>query len=294
MSFTLSASAKKTVASLLDQYLLETNLPPKVGSKPLFIDGLACGWVHPDAVLALEGMQGIALNTDSIHVLKATYSAHLPPSTSPQHSNSASQTPDLHAFEPLNTLLAKIALRLKEAGCCVAWRNELLDVWAGETSIAAIERGVVRPLGITTRAVHLHARNAAGALWVARRALNKATDPGLWDTLVGGLVGYGEPDDLALVRETDEEAGLSPEDIEHRTPIRQITIMKRQLPEGYQIERVLTSECVLADHCIPANKDGEVMHIQCIEPAEVVEMLLAKAFTTEATIVIAEDLVRRG
>jgi ADP-ribose pyrophosphatase YjhB (NUDIX family) len=108
------------------------------------------------------------------------------------------------------------------------------------------------------------------------------------------LVGYGEPDDLALVRETEEEAGLFANQIKHRTPIRQITVMKRQLPEGYQIERVLSSECVLADDCMPTNQDGEVMHIQCIEPSEIVDMLHAKAFTTEATIVIAEDLVRRG
>ncbi len=270
MSLALSVAAKNSVKFLLDQYLLATKLPPKLGSKQLLIGGFACGWVHPEAALALAGLKCIQIHDESVEVL-APAKQHL-----------------------LNEILSDVALSLNEAGCCVTWRNELLDVWAGDVSIAAIERGVVRPLGLTTRAVHLHARNTAGALWVARRALNKATDPGLWDTLVGGLVGYGEPDDLALVRETDEEAGLSPEQIKDRTPIRQIAVMQRQLPEGYQIERVLTSECVLADDCIPANKDGEVMHIQCIKPAEVLDMLLAKAFTTEATIVIAEDLVRRG
>ena len=282
MSLTLSKTAHKSVETLLNRFLLDTNLPPQSGSKPFFIAGFACGWVHPQAVLALNGLEGLRMNNDSIEV----------------SCNTAKQSTlvnsSFNQHESLNALLAKVALRLKEAGCCVAWRNELLDVWADEVSIAAIERGVVRPLGLTTRAVHLHARNAAGSLWVARRALNKPTDPGLWDTLVGGLVGYGEPDDLALVRETEEEAGLFANQIKHRTPIRQITVMKRQLPEGYQIERVLSSECVLADDCMPINQDGEVMHIQCIEPSEIVDMLHAKAFTTEATIVIAEDLVRRG
>jgi ADP-ribose pyrophosphatase YjhB (NUDIX family) len=282
MPLTLSKTAQKSIETLLNRFLLDTNLPPHSGSKPFFIAGLACGWVHPQAVLALNGLEGLRVNDDSIEVsCNTTKPSTLLNSSFNQH-------------ESLNALLAKVALRLKEAGCCVAWRNELLDVWADEVSIAAIERGVVRPLGLTTRAVHLHARNAAGCLWVARRALNKPTDPGLWDTLVGGLVGYGEPDDLALVRETEEEAGLFANQIKHRTPIRQITVMKRQLPEGYQIERVLSSECVLADDCMPTNQDGEVMHIQCIEPSEIVDMLHAKAFTTEATIVIAEDLVRRG
>lgn len=271
MSLALSTAAKNSVKSLLDQYLFATKLPPKAGSKQLFIRGLACGWAHPEAVLALNGLKSIRIHDESVEVLAPS-----------------------KQLNALNNVLAEVALHLNEAGCCLTWRNELLDVWAGDVSIAAIERGVVRPLGLTTRAVHLNARNAAGALWVARRALNKATDPGLWDTLVGGLVGYGESDDLALVRETDEEAGLSAEQIKDRTPIRQIAVMQRQLPEGYQIERVLTSECVLADDCVPVNKDGEVMHIQCIKPVEVLDMLLAKAFTTEATIVIAEDMVRRG
>lgn len=282
MSLTLSKTAQKSVETLLTRFLLDTNLPPQSGSKLFIIAGLACGWVHPQAVLALTGLEGLRVNDDSIEVSYNT-------TNQSTHLNSS-----FNQHESLNTLLANVALRLKEAGCCVAWRNELLDVWADEVSIAAIERGVVRPLGLTTRAVHLHARNAAGSLWVARRALNKPTDPGLWDTLVGGLVGYGEPDDLALVRETEEEAGLFADQIKHRTPIRQITVMQRQLPEGYQIERVLSSECVLADDCMPINQDGEVMHIQCIEPSEIVDMLHAKAFTTEATIVIAEDLVRRG
>ena len=97
-----------------------------------------------------------------------------------------------------------------------------------------------------------------------------------------------------FIKSWQKSGGLSPEQIKDRTPIRQIAVMQRQLPEGYQVERVLTSECVLADDCVPVNKDGEVMHIRCIEPVEVLDMLLAKAFTTEATIVIAEDLVRRG
>jgi ADP-ribose pyrophosphatase YjhB (NUDIX family) len=294
MTFTLSKTAQQSVKTLLDRCLLDTNLPPQIGSKPLYIANLACGWVHPQAVLALNGLEGVRINDNSV-VVSCDMS---------NQTNEAKQANPMNLVNPnvghikqqesLNALLANVALRLKEAGCCVAWRNELLDVWADDQSIAAIERGVVRPLGLTTRAVHLHARHSSGSLWVAQRALNKPTDPGMWDTLVGGLVGYGESDDLALVRETEEEAGLSPEQIKYRTPIRQITVMQRQLPEGYQIERVLSSECVLADDCMPANQDGEVIHIRCIKPSEIVDMLHAKAFTTEATIVIAEDLVRRG
>jgi len=68
----------------------------------------------------------------------------------------------------------------------------------------------------------------------------------------------------------------------------------RRIPEGYQVEEVLTCECILPAHAIPANRDGEVMEIQQLPPAKVLEMLQAGAFTIEASIVITEDLLRRS
>jgi isopentenyldiphosphate isomerase len=203
---------------------------------------------------------------------------------------------------PLDDCLAEIALALKAAGCTPGWRNELLDVWSMPTEqdntpgnrVGAIERGVMRALGLTTRAVHLSGWSTDNRLWVARRSLTKATDPGMWDTLVGGLVGNLEDADFALVRESDEEAGLDAPDIVARTPLRTIAHMRRQLPEGFQTEAVLTCECVLADHVTPKNRDGEVMEIQLLEIETVYHMLKEDAFTLEASIVITEDLWRRA
>jgi len=199
----------------------------------------------------------------------------------------------LAAGSTLTAELAKLAIRLYEEGCIPKWRDELLDVWCGNNVVGAIERGVVRPLGLLTRAVHLNAWSARGELWVARRALNKPTDPGMWDTLVGGLVGHHEPDDLALVRETQEEAGLSEADIAGRGPIRSIYRMQRRVDEGFQYEEVLTTDCVLADDAAPQNQDGEVMEIVCLPVADIETMLLDGAFTLEASIVIAESLLDR-
>ena len=197
----------------------------------------------------------------------------------------------------LNALLATIAHTLRQAGKTPGWRNELLDVLpnvAGGEPIAVIERGVMRPLGLITQAVHLSGWSEDGKLWVARRSLTKATDPGMWDTLVGGLVSAGEPAELALERESDEEAGLDPIDIQSRTPLRKIARMQRQIPEGYQCEEVLTCECVLTNGTIPKNRDGEVMEIDCFTPARIYEMLQAGDFTLEASIVLTEDLWRRA
>ena len=266
---------RKRLADLLEH----TQQTSHAGSLPFVISGHACGVIYPPAAQILRQAFPDKVAYDTFA---------LGPTQTREH---------------LNAELMAVAHCLYEQGCLPKWRDELLDVWlvsasdsasdSAWTSIGAIERGAVRALGLGTRAVDLNAWSPSGDLWVARRAIDKATDPGMWDTLVGGLVGYEEGDDLALVRESDEEAGLDEPTIVHRTPIRCVTRMQRRLPEGYQCEQVLTSECVLAAEVVPANRDGEVMTIACLPVSEVSEMLLDDAFTVEASIVILDALLNR-
>ncbi len=272
LSISLPTEALQTLLERLIQQAQQSAHP---GSKRLRIAGHLCGWVFPKAATALAGLPGISFSATEVDI-------------------GASLSPGL----ALDQLLAVVAVTLRAAGCAPGWRNELLDVWADPAEqplrLGAIERGVMRPLGLITRAVHLNAWSAEGGLWVARRALTKATDPGMWDTLVGGLIGSEEDIELALIRETDEEAGLEASDIAHRTALHAITRMNRRIPEGLQVEDVLTCECVLPAHITPKNRDGEVMEIKCLAPETVFEMLQTGAFTVEASIVIAEDLLRRS
>jgi len=271
--------SRQSLLPLMNGFLDRAAQTPLAASLPLFIGGNRCGWLFPGAAQALSGVSGVQLTANSAH-----FGENLP------------------AGAPLDDHLAEIALKLKAAGCAPGWRNELLDVWALDEKqinnptkrVGAIERGVMRPLGLLTKAVHLSGWSEDGRLWVARRALTKATDPGMWDTLVGGLVGNFENPDLALVRESDEEAGLDAPDIVTRTPLRTIAHMKRRLPEGFQLEAVLTCECVLAPHVKPSNRDGEVMEIQLLDTETLYTLLKGDAFTLEASIVITEDLMQRA
>lgn len=270
-----------SLQQLLADLLSRANQPPQAESLPLFIAGQRCGWLFAKAAQALKGLKHVEISHDSAHIGQLV-------SSGPE----------------LNALLATVATTLRQAGCAPGWRNELLDVWPeqplGSASsldsqpLGAIERGVVRPLGLLTRAVHLSGWSTNGHLWVARRSLTKATDPGMWDTLVGGLISSQEDIQVGLVRESDEEAGLEAQDIAARTPLRTIARMLRQVPEGYQVEDVLTCECVLPAHAIPKNRDGEVMEIQLMAPVTIFNMLIQGAFTLEASIVLAEDLLRRA
>ena len=56
--------------------------------------------------------------------------------------------------------------------------------------------------------VHLHLFDLSGKLYLQKRAMSKDTNPGLWDTSVGGHVGAGETAADALVREAREELAI--------------------------------------------------------------------------------------
>ena len=82
--------------------------------------------------------------------------------------------------------------------------------WNAE-QLCVVDRNAAPYFGVTSVGVHLHCycRTEAGLqLWVAQRALDKSTYPGLWDPTVAG----GQPAHLGLrenmIKEAGEEAGI--------------------------------------------------------------------------------------
>src|SRR5690554_6127207 len=178
-------------------------LPP-AGSRPLTVNGRVAGWITSKATSHLSGLPGVHIEAEAVHI-----------SAAPRDRLS------------LNAVLARLADALKDTGCLRGWRNELLDVFGEGRRLAVIERAAMRPLGLLTKAVHLNAWTPDGKIWVARRALDKHTDPGMWDTLVGGLAVSGESLETSLLREREEEAGLTPDQLALRSPLRTMLRMHR-------------------------------------------------------------------
>jgi len=240
------------------------HLPPS-GSRPLTVSGRVSGWITSRATRALVEAPGVSVLDEAVCV------------------SAAGQR------RPMNLVLENIAYTLKEAGCLRGWRGELLDVIGEGRRLGAIERVALRPLGLLTRAVHLNAWTPQGKLWIALRSSSKATDPGMWDTLVGGLAVAGESLDASLLRESNEEAGLEPDDLKDRSPLRTILRMHRRLPEGYQVEDVLVSDCVLDESVSLRNLDGEVDEFRAVSVDEALGLMHEGRFTVEAELVVLDS-----
>lgn len=190
--------------------------------------------------------------------------------------------------------LAELAQLMRQAQLAGPWRDELLSVVndAGH-ELGQIERAAVRPLGLQTQAVHLVGQCPDGSVWVQQRALDKPNDPGLYDTLMGGMVSANDGLAGALARETWEEAGL------HLSQLQQLRLggrlsVHQPTPDaggmGYMRETLHWYACTVPEGVVPSNQDGEVHAFERLSPSEVVARLEAGRFTLEAALVLAAFL----
>lgn len=187
---------------------------------------------------------------------------------------------------PLDAALERIARWLGEQPLAPRWRDERLPVVDdGGRVLGAIERSVVRRLGIATHAVHLVGSTHDARVWVQQRALDKAVDPGLWDTTMGGLMSAGESVAETLERETWEEAGLRIGQLQGVREFGRITV-RRPVAEGYLVEHIHCFEALLPQGLAPANQDGEVMRFEAVGADALDAWLEAERFTVEAALVL--------
>lgn len=198
---------------------------------------------------------------------------------------------DLHHAQPA---FHALALWLHRHGHAGAWRDEALAVRDDQGDpLGSIERGVVRPLGIATHAVHLVGTSADGRIWLQQRAHDKATDPGKWDTLMGGMIAAGESLEIATARETWEEAGIALRELGGFAALRDHGIVRFRRPvpdsgtDGYLVERIHVLSSVLPPPLQPNNQDGEVAHFELVSRQTLVEWVEADLLTLEASLVLA-------
>ncbi|MES2415875.1 MAG: NUDIX domain-containing protein [Pseudomonadota bacterium] len=192
------------------------------------------------------------------------------------------------------TSLNQLARALYSAGLAAEWRSEQLAVHDQFGHLkGTVERAAVRVLGIATMAVHLVGLAPDGRYWVQQRSLTKSNDPGMWDTLMGGMVSAADTVDTALARETWEEAGLKVDAMHNLRHGGQITTRRPCADgkgSGYVIEEIDWYTCTVPEAMVPENQDGEVAQFRLMDAAQVVAAMQRGEFTTEAALILAEVL----
>jgi isopentenyldiphosphate isomerase len=207
--------------------------------------------------------------------------------------------PRFDDFDARSKAVAAPLLALAEEGQIEAWRGELYPVtpdWH-TPPLMQIERAATPRFGIRAFGVHINGfvRKADGIhMWVARRAYDKPTFPGMLDNMVAG----GQPIGLGLmanvIKECGEEAGI-PEDLACHARAVSMISYTHQPPEGCKPDQMFCYDLELPGTFIPVPADGEVEEFYLWPIAKVAETVRDSfEFKFNCNLCIIDFLVRHG
>jgi 8-oxo-dGTP pyrophosphatase MutT (NUDIX family) len=228
------------------------------------------GWVLPDIARALAGFTEIETAADGVTL------------TRPE------------ALLVINRELADRGL--------VRWRREAFDVRARPDGpvLAQVDRGALPVFGIAAVGVHLNglvgdiARPEELQLWVARRAADKALDPGKLDHVVAGGVPAGLGTMETLVKEAAEEAAIP---AELAAQAREVAVLSYAMerPEGLRRDRLHCFDLMLPDGFTPHPVDGEVSGFELWPLPRVLEAVRdTDGFKFNVNLVLIDLFLRLG
>jgi len=198
--------------------------------------------------------------------------------------------------------IADVAATLRSEGALPAWRDELYTVAPqfDAPPLFRIERGAARYFGVRTYAAHVNGIVRDGdetRMWIARRSLQKAVDPGLLDNLVGGGIAAGMRVDETVAKEAWEEAGIDATTVRAARPVGVVHAV-RILFDGLQRETLFVHDLALPRTFVPSNQDGEAVGHRLVSLAEAALIVATEnnddEATLDASLVILDYLVRHG
>ncbi len=207
--------------------------------------------------------------------------------------------PELTGFEARTAAVHEVLLDLRADGLIGNWRDEAYPVirrW-GDPAPMIMERGAAPLFGIRGYGVHLNGyveKDDGLHLWVAKRSKTKQAAPGKLDHIVAG----GQPHDLGimenLIKESGEEAGLSPEVAGRAAAVGAVSYICARV-EGLRDDVEFCFDLSLPPDLIPVNTDGEVESFALWPMARVMETIRdTQDFKFNVSLVILDFAIRRG
>lgn len=208
-------------------------------------------------------------------------------------------SPELADFESRSRAVDAPLRTLAEEGQIEAWRDEPYPVtpdWH-TPPVMRVERAACPHLGIRAFGVHVNGfvRKPDGIhMWVARRAYDKPTFPGMLDNMVAG----GQPLGIGLlenvVKECGEEAGI-PENLARRAMAVGMISYTHQPPEGCKPDQMFCYDLELPKDFTPVPADGEVEEFYLWPIGQVAETVRDTFdFKFNCNLCIIDFLIRHG
>ncbi|KAL9810873.1 Nudix hydrolase 20 [Arabidopsis thaliana] len=159
------------------------------------------------------------------------------------------------------------------------------------------ERAAAPYFGIKGYGVHMNGyveRDGQKLLWIGKRSLSKSTYPGMLDHLVAGGLPHGISCGGNLVKECEEEAGISRAIADRAIAVGAVSYLdidqycfKRDVLFCYDLE--------LPEDFVPKNQDGEVESFKLIPVAQVASVIKKTSFfKANCSLVIIDFLFRHG
>lgn len=201
--------------------------------------------------------------------------------------------------EARSAAMDAVTERLKQEGWVRKFRRErypVLTRW-GTRPLLDVDRAVVAHFGFKAFGLHVNGFQRGGnglLMWVGKRSLDRAIAPGQLDNLIAG----GQPAGLSLeenlVKEAEEEAGLTPEQACQAVPVGAITYLMEN-DHGLKPDTMFVYDLELPADIVPRNTDGEVEQFFLWPLAQAAESVRSTdAWKFNCNLVVIDFLVRHG
>ena len=245
--------------------------------RPFSIAGQAVGHIRPDRIERLRAFPDVFV-------------------VGPDHIALAQGLVD---FASRSAAMEEVLGTLRGEGEFPDWRGEYYPVmpeW-GDEPLMQVERATCPWLGVRSWGVHVNGfvRRADGLhMWVARRARDKPTYPGMLDNMVAG----GQPISLGLmenvIKECAEEADIPRKIATLARAVGKVTYC-HQFEGGVKPDQQFCYDLELPSDVKPRNTDGEVESFELWPIERVMETVRETSeFKFNCNLVIIDFLIRQG
>jgi hypothetical protein len=261
-----------------------------------FLDHIAACNAHD-----MNNFLPFVVASEQVGWIKHDFAAHLAnhPDVFVVSHDAVTLAPGLDDYASRTSALDHVLRNIADQGLIRGWRGEYYPV--GTTlagpHVMEMERAAVPHFGISANGVHVNGFVRDGDdihMWIARRAADKPTFPGMLDNMIAGGQPVGISPRDNVIKEAWEEAAVPADLAEAARPVGAVSYC-RETDQGLKPDVMFNFDLELPAEFVPANTDGEVAEFYLWPMAKVMEVVeTTMDFKFNCNLVIIDFCIRHG